>query len=226
MRSPLLAILLISPSLTFSQNEISPAPAALFKVVPQNFIDNTLKIGTEIFNKSRSKSVNIYLYGRWDGESGDQAFYYGETHYKGVGAEVQYRKYISPLKQYTTRRNKNYLQGIYVGGYAQAASYSNEGDFILNNYDFNTGQRTSTLINIHESIGNWGTGFVIGVHRTLWNVLFIDAYLGGGIQWSDVIRSVIPPNILNYSYGSYYGIGSPGYQGIMPKFGIQLGIPL
>ena len=113
-----------------------------------------------------------------------------------------------------------------MGGYIQGASYSNEGDFILNNYDFNTGQRTSTLINIHESIGNWGTGFVIGVHRTLWNVLFIDAYIGGGIQWSDVIRSVTPPNVLNYSYGSYYDIGSPGYQGIMPKFGIQLGIPL
>jgi len=78
---------------------------------------------------------------------------------------------------------------------------------------------------VEESIGNWGTGFTIGFHRTLWNVLYIDAYLGGGIQWSDVIQ-MSTPNFNFDNYSSYSGITDPAYQGIMPKFGLQLGIAL
>lgn len=226
MKSLLVVLLMVIAKVAVGQDEKDQTPSALFKVVPQNFVDNTLKIGTEFFNKSRSKSVSIFVYGRFDSDPNSGPFYYGENRYKGLGGEAQYRKYISPLQPYVTRRNKNYLRGIYVAGYIQGASYSNEGNYISSHYDRNTGQYTSTVVNVHESIGNWGTGFTIGVHRTLWNVLFIDAYVGGGIQWSDVIRTVSPPVNPNYSGYYYTGITSPGYQGIMPKFGIQLGIPL
>jgi len=200
-------------------------PRALFKVAPQNFAENTLKIGTEIFNKKRTKSYSLYVYGRFDSNNSSEPYYYGDDFYKGLGGEFQYRKYISPLQNYTTRKGKTFLQGIYVSGYLQAAAYKNEGEFIYYSYDPSTGQHTNYHVTMEESIGNWGTGFTIGVHRTLWNVLYIDAYIGGGIQWSDVIR-MSNSNLSNYNYSSYSGITDPAYQGIMPKFGLQLGIAL
>ena len=222
--SVLLSILSIA--VLGQSEEISAPPRALFKLVPQNFLENTLKVGFEVFNKNRSKSYSLYLYGRLDNDNNaKQPNYYGDYYYKGLGGEFQYRKYISPIKSYTTRRGKNYLQGIYVSGYLQGACYLNNGDFIFSSYDSNTGQLSQTLITINESIYNVGTGFAIGVHRTLWNVLFFDAYVGGGVQWSDVNRTT-SPSIPASGYPGYYDITDPGYEGIMPKFGLQLGIAL
>ena len=219
-------LLLVSIAVAGQSDEILTPPRALFKVAPQNFIANTLKVGVEVFNKTRSKSYSLYLYGRLDSDNNaNQPNYYGDYYYKGLGSEFQYRKYISPIKSYSTRRGKNYLQGIYVSGYLQGASYVNDGDFIFSSYDQNTGQRSQTLITINETTRNGGTGFTIGVQRTLWNVLFIDAYVGGGVQWSDVNKTITPSIPVNAYYG-YYFITDPGYQGIMPKFGLQLGIAL
>ncbi len=225
MRVLLLPLLLLLSVHAICQDQPTlPLPRALFKVAPQNFAVNSLKIGTEIFNKSRTKSYSLFVYGRFDGNNSTQPYYYGDDFYKGLGGEFQYRKYISPLQNYTTRKGKPFLQGIYVSGYLQAASYKNEGDFIYYSYDPATGQQVNAVV-VNESISNWGTGFTIGFHRTLWSVLYIDAYIGGGIQWSDVIRmSTTNFNFDNYS--SYSGITDPAYQGIMPKFGLQLGIAL
>lgn len=218
--------LLLSFAAAGQVDEPANTPRALFKVVPQNFIENTLKIGVEFFNKKRTKSYSAYVYGRLESNNESQPYYYGDKYYKGLGSELQYRKYISPLKSYTTRKGKNYLQGIYVSGYLQGASYVNEGDFLYYSFDQNTGQQVRSYVNVTESVGNIGTGFTIGVHRTLWNVLFIDAYIGGGVQWSDIIRTTTPPTMLLNDYYGYYSITDPGYQGIMPKFGLQLGIAL
>lgn len=218
-------VLLVVPALCQDQPSL-PLPKALFKVAPQNFIENTLKIGSEIFNKKRTKSYSLYVYGRFDSNNSSQPYYYGDDFYKGLGTEFQYRKYLTPLQNYTTRKGKTYMQGIYVSGYVQAASYKNEGEFIYYSYDQSTGQQNIYTVDVEESIKNWGTGFTIGVHRTLWNVLFIDAYVGGGIQWSDEIRAS-NTNLGNYNnYTSYSGITDPAYQGVMPKFGLQLGIAL
>jgi hypothetical protein len=218
--------LLLSFSAAGQANEITTIPRALFKVAPQNFIENTLKIGVEFFNKERTRSYNVYLYGRLESNNDSQPYYYGDKYYKGLGSELQYRKYISPLNSYTTRKGKNYLQGIYVSGYLQGASYSNEGDFVYYSFDQNTGQQIRSYVKVNESVGNVGTGFTIGVHRTLWSVLFIDVYIGGGVQWSDIVRTGTPATTLLNDYYGYYSITDPGYQGIMPKFGLQLGIAL
>jgi hypothetical protein len=226
MRVLLLPLLLLLSVHAICQDQTTlPLPRALFKVAPQSFIANTLKVGFEFFNKERSKSFSVYLYGRLEGNNEVQPYYIGNKYYKGLGSELQYRKYISPVKSYTTRKGKSYLQGIYAGGYLQGASYINEAEFIYKNFDPNTGQQTKTLITVTESVGNVGTGFTIGVQRTLWNVLFIDAYIGGGLQWSFIDRTNTPVMVLNDYYG-YYSLTDPGYQGIMPKIGLQLGIAL
>lgn len=231
MKTSFLAFLLLCSLAAFGQSEtgLTP-PRALFKVSPQHFTINTLKIGTEIFDKNRTKSYSIFVYGRFDSNRDD--YYYGGGFYRGLGGEFQYRKYISPMKSYTTKRNKNYLRGVYAGGYVQGASYSNDLDYIQRSYDYNTGQFTDRDVNIEQSIANWGTGFVIGFQRTFWEVLYLDVYAGGGIQWADVVTvdrsepaSTTPTN---YYTPTYYitdsSISSPSYQGIMPKFGFTLGV--
>lgn len=221
MKKSLLLMLALYSTILYGQDKAVESPSALFKVTPQNFIVSTLKIGTEVFNKSRSKSLQLLLYGRFNTYS--RAFCCDYDHYKGVGGELMYRKYISPLKSITTKRNRSYLQGIYVGGYVQGAAYSNKGDYSVTRRDPNTNIYTTTIVNVNESTSNWGTGFTIGVHRAIWSVLFIDAYIGGGIQWSDINRVTTPNDV---PLNSYYGtILSPGYQGVMPKFGIQIGVP-
>jgi hypothetical protein len=81
------------------------------------------------------------------------------------------------------------------------------------------------MLYVQESIGNWGAGFIIGMQRTLWNVLYIDMYIGSGLQWADVIRRETPPSS-GYQHYPYRDITTPGYQGILPKFGIQIGVPM
>jgi len=225
MKTPLFALLFLACIPVFSQDdEILTAPRALFKVSPQNFAINTLKVGAEIFNKPRTKSYSLFLYGRFDSNNDTQPYYYGDEFYKGLGGEFQYRKYLTGFKSFQTKRGKDFLQGIYVAGYLTGGTYSNKGEFFRSSYDFNTRQSTSYLVSVDDQVINWGTGFTIGVHRTLWRVLFIDAYIGGGIQWSDFNRKFNPS--LPMSYSSYSGITSPGYQGIMPKFGVSLGVAL
>lgn len=227
MRIITLSILLLGSVVAFSQDESTlTAPRALFKVAPQNFAVNTLKVGTEIFNKTLTKSYCLYLYARYDGNSGPPLFYYSDDFYKGLGGEFQYRKYISGIKNYQTRRGKKYLQGIYAAGYLNAGIYSNKGQFNNSYYNYNTGQSVGSTIYIDDSVVNYGTGFTIGFHRTFWSVLFFDTYFGGGFQLSNVERNFNPSIPMSYYYSSYSGITAPGYQGIMPKFGVQVGVAL
>ncbi len=223
MKSIISVLLTLYAIASLGQSESIKVPRVLFKASPGHFSINTLKLGIEVFNQAKTKSLVFYGYGQLQ-SSNNQSIY--SENYDGLGGELQYRKYISPLKSFTTRKNRNYIQGIYAGAYAQAGSFSREGNYIFYSY---TGSYPppSNNVYIHESVGNWGTGFTIGVQRTLWSVLFIDAYIGGGIQWSDITQTITaaPGTNLN-DYYSYRSVTSPSYQGVFPKFGVQLGIAL
>jgi len=205
--------------------EVLTAPNVLFKTTPQNFLVNTLKIGVEVFNKSRTKSYSLYLNGRLDSDNGAQAYYYDDF-YQGFGAEFQYRKYLNGFTSKKSRRGNDFLQGVYFGGYLNGGTFSNKGEFWISNYDNNTGQVIRSSVYREEYILNVGTGFTIGYHRTFWKVLFFDAYLGGGVQLSTVDRN-FGTTVPDEYYTQYYnGINAPHYRGIMPKIGIALGVAL
>jgi hypothetical protein len=227
MKTPLFILLCIASVPAICQDDIAlTPPRALFKSSPQSFMIKTLRVGVEIFNESRTKSYSLYVSGRLDGNNGSPVFYYDDDFYQGLGAEFQYRKYLNGFTARKTRRDREYVQGVYVGGYLIGGSYSNKGEFVTSERDFNTGQVTVTSYYLDDSILNIGTGFTIGFHRTFWKVLFFDIYVGGGVQLSQIDRNynLITPNL--YYNSSYQGIASPGYQGIMPRFGIALGIEL
>jgi hypothetical protein len=74
-----------------------------------------------------------------------------------------------------------------------------------------------------ERVTNGGFGFTIGYQKTLWQVVFMEAFIGGGVQFSGRSVSGDRPDD---SFYYYTGITDPGYKGIMPKIGLHLGIGL
>jgi hypothetical protein len=71
-------------------------------------------------------------------------------------------------------------------------------------------------------IHNWGGGFTIGYQKTLWQVIFLEAFVGGGIQYSYIIRS----GQQGLAFFRIGGVTDPGYKGILPKVGLNIGIAL
>ena len=74
-----------------------------------------------------------------------------------------------------------------------------------------------------QDITNGGLGFTIGYQKTLWQVLFLEAFGGGGIQFADRKVTGQAPE---YAYYDYDTITDPAYKGILPKIGMNIGIGL
>ena len=213
-----LLFLLAIATIASAQNSEPSIPRTLAKVSPQHFINNSLKIGLERFNSSFTKSFVLFITPRVEGSNSGDLYRRG---YNGVGAELQYRKYISPMREHITKR-RSYYGGIYAAGFAQAGSYTGKFKGESGTYDWRTGIYTSTPYDYKEDVGNWAVGFTLGYHRTFWDVVYIDGYIGGGVQFSDSIKTGTLPNPDDI----YVDIVDPGFHGILPKFGILIGISL
>ncbi len=227
MKAPTALILFLVPILSFSQNTHDSAlKRNVLKVAPQQFTVKSLKLGIEHFNKAFNKSYSLFLIARKERNNQSQF----PSGYDGLGGEFQYRTYLKPLASYQNRNGKDYDQGIYLSGYIQGNAFSGDQSYWYSYVDQTTGGYFVAPFNRHLSIGNWGTGFTIGLQRVLWEILTIDAYLGGGIQWSDVNGEAYGPPPINYKpenseYPSY-NYSDPEFQGILPKAGIHIGIRL
>lgn len=215
-----IAIFCFSFSHTFAQEADLTLSRTIFKLSPQHFIHNSLKAGIERFNKTHSGSFVFFVTGRLENE--DNAF--DREGYDGLAGEIQFRKYISPMKVRTSKKNNIFHQGIYGAAYLQGGSYSGKFSESQAVYDPVTGQYIQqSQYTYKESIGNYGFGFTIGYQKTLWQVVFLEAFVGGGIQFAD---RVITGNKPEPGFFDYSGIADPGYKGILPKIGLHIGIGL
>lgn len=216
-----LAMLVCMTTATYAQDlESAPLSRTILKLSPQHFVHNSLKAGVERFNKDHSGSFALFLTGRM--ENSNERMYESEG-YNGLGGELQFRKYVRPMKLHTSRKGNEYHQGVYAAAYFQGGSYAGKFRSEYSYYDPSTGQMiTQVNYDYKESIGNWGLGFAIGYQKTLWQVIFLEAFIGGGIQFAD--RKVSgQTNGTSYYYS---GITDPGYKGMMPKIGLTIGIGL
>ena len=206
-------ILLALTQAGFAQPE-SATPRTLLKNYPQHVvIINSLKFGAEWFNARYNKSISIFITARGENLGSDvEAF-----GYNGLAGELQYRKYLNPMQEFTTGSNRKFYRGVYAGGFAQGGAY--RGRF---KYESTSGFAKS--YDYSENIGNWAAGFMVGYQRSFWQVIFIDAHIGGGIQWSHKILS--GRSFSSWALDSYAEIGDPDFKGVLPKFGLSIGIPL
>jgi hypothetical protein len=206
--------------MALAQGDAEEFSRTVFKLSPQHFTQNSLKGGVEHFNKHHSASVAVFITGRM--EKNEDSFY-GDG-YDGLAGELQVRKYISPMTTITSRGDRVYQRGIYGAVYVQGGTYSGDFKSEYSYYDPNTGAFvTGAQYDYEEHTGNWGGGFTIGYQQTLWQVVFVEAFIGGGLQFSDRITTGMVPD---QSYFYYDSIWNPYYRGILPKFGLNIGIGL
>lgn len=181
-------------------------PKALIKLSPLQLFSNTLELGIETFNSNYSKSFQ----GTVGFRSGSNEFDKG----KGLSADVAFRKYVLPM-ELRSRKGRDFYQGIYYSVFL-AGSYF-EAEQTSTWWDVNG---TPTTTGFTVEIKSISPGFTIGLQKTIWKVLTLDAFIGGGIKFSESHYS-------GTNYTPYYqGIWDPGYDGIYPKFGAKIGVGL
>lgn len=210
MRTSILLILLLVTPILQAQ-ELKPLPSrSIIKFSPQHLADNTMKLGIEHFNSDYSQSWVGYVAGKWSTEKQSHSHDY----FRGLGAELQYRKYIQPMKIYTSKKSTTYHRGIYtmigVQGFYHRESVTGEikgsSDF---DYNIDTGTMAFTI--------------AFGIQQVWWNKILIDAFAGGGTQFSNTTHSgqLYPSGVVT----SHARI-DPGHQGFLPKIGLHIGLAL
>lgn len=223
MKKYLILLMLAAIGRSAIGQETPSLSRSVFKISPQHFTHNQLKIGLERFNPSYSRSFSLFLVGLFDRYENA-----GHTEgYNGLGTELQYRKYIVPMTAHTTKKDHIYHRGIYFSGYLQGGYYSGKQTGITSTYDPTTGTHTSSPYDYTDNIRNFGGGITFGFQQTLWSKLFFEAYVGGGLQFSSHSSSgTLPHDPYYYYYYDSNSITSLDYQGMLPKIGILIGIGL
>ncbi|MCU0420012.1 MAG: hypothetical protein MUC38_10195 [Cyclobacteriaceae bacterium] len=200
--------------------EVGSMPSRTWaKISPQHFVINTFQLGVEHFTPDFSGSWNFSGGFRSQGGSGTY-----DTEIQGGELDIQYRKYVRPMKVYTGRKNRNYVQGVYVGPFVNGGAYAVDDQYSSTwiSVDQNGRQviQSQTYGSVYDTRHVAG-GLTIGVQRTFWEVLALDVFVGGGVRFSHVEMRATTPN---WSY--YTGVLDPGFSGIFPRIGIKLGISL
>jgi hypothetical protein len=178
-----------------NENDDFEMPKALIKIYPQAFFINTFQLGIETFNSEYSRSFNFDAGLRTRNDNWDDS-------YSGGFGEIAYRKYFVPMQI----RRKNYL-GVYYSiafkaGYYKTTTY----DDFTGNYDEET------------ELWSYSPSFIIGLQKTIWQVLLLDMFVGGAVG-----IPVYPDNAIKVEYAD---ILDPAFKGIYPKIGVKIGIGL
>lgn len=220
----LIAYLAISSA--FSQNEPTEKPIKyIFKMSPQHLAVNVLKVGGEVVNTSGTGSFQLMLQAISNNKN-ESYWTNNGMPYNGFGTELMFKKYLFPLQKITTRKGRQFSQGIYFGGFLQGGLYS--GDFAGTEHTWNWDNTTQTYVrtdydyDFSTKAKNAAAGFVIGLHRVYWKVLSLDAFMGAGYQAGHQKITGNPSEWAN----ELYNFTDPYYYGILPKFGFNLGLVL
>jgi hypothetical protein len=222
-----LATLLACVAITvaLAQTESTEKPIRyIFKTSPQHLVLNILKVGGEVVNKSRTGSFQLMIHAIANNRN--DSYWSSAMPYNGFGTEFTFKKYLFPLQTLTTRKGRQFSQGIYLGGFLQGGIYS--GDFEGTDSDYSWDDtvqdwvRTETPYDYSTKAQNVAAGFTIGFHRVYWKVLSLDAFIGAGYQSG---YQKITGNPSEWA-DEYYDFAEPHYTGMLPKFGLNLGLVL
>ena len=198
----------------------------IVKITPQHFIRNTLYASYERFSPSMKSSVQYslgLLYRR------DRSSWSGFNDYEtqgGVLAEVQGRYYVPAFRQLVSaRNNRAFAQGIYLSGFLRGEYAQIDGAYTVWNSMGNFQEQRP----VSDRVLAINPGFTIGYQRTLWQFIYLDMYLGGGLRIASISRGQTMPPGSGFYNSSFYGGGDIldlAYRGILPKAGISIGIGL
>lgn len=185
----------------------------VFGLSPFHFFDNSISVSGEFFSSDYRKSARLVLTGTFRDVP--------KLSDKGFALEVSGRFYPKSFQCDSAMWSRNGASGIYLGYGAQAGfnEYidNNKFDYYGNNAKL---EQTST----------WVTPFVcFGYQFTLYEVLYLDIFVGGGIKFNNVNREFSGNTTGIYTNPDYQenpNIFQREYRGILPKIGFTLGLGL
>jgi len=204
-------------ALTLSAQEQNALPSrTLLKFSPQHFFVNTLMVGTEHFNSTLSGSWNFSVGVRNQGNNNS----FGPN-ILGADVNVQYRRYVRPMQATVSRKNRSFTQGVYVGPFIQGGFHTVENTFGVMLITDPFGNPVQHRRGWMYETWNVAGGFTLGVQRTLWQVLVLDVFAGGGLRHANT-------NVISNEFGNVFfnDVFDPGYTGIFPRIGFKIGITL
>jgi hypothetical protein len=186
-----------------AKENTSTVPRSIIKISPLQFLSQTLELSVESLNSDYVKAFEIsgaLRSGHYDYDQG-----------RGGSLGIAYRKYVRPLAT-PTRRNPDASQGVYYSLFVKGHYFAGRDAYYWQ----------SPNSDIDESIITVNPGFTIGLQRTLFEVLFIDIFIGGGIKFTNVKYSNAIPNFTFMDYDILH----PAYEGIHPVGGVKIGVGL
>lgn len=175
-------------------------PRTIVKFSPLYFFVNTFQLGIETFNADVSRSFNL--------DVGYRSSSYDYEDESGFDAELAYRRYVAPMRIHT-RKSRQFYQGIYYCIFVRGETFQGKP------YDYNIGRYSENAVRINSL----APGFTLGLQKTLWEIVFLDVSVGGGVKFSD-------GEGLNDPYYYESEITQPGYEGIFPRIGAKIGVRL
>ncbi|MEL7146928.1 MAG: hypothetical protein AAFO69_11205 [Bacteroidota bacterium] len=182
----------------------------IIKLQPFQFIDNTFFLGYEAFNQDYTKSFNI---GMGFITSNTQS-----TEEVGFKYEVQYRIYVNGFKKYVPKRAEApYNRGIYASVYIAGVRSEQTSEF---NY-YNPIQEFFEFRENTRIISAFNPGVTIGVQRSVWDNLYVDFYIGGGVRFANVTDS---DELFPQSDFEIDDVYDREYTGVFPKIGMSIGL--
>jgi hypothetical protein len=187
--------------------EAHPPVKNIVKISPFHFVEGTFLMSYErMLNEQKSSlMLSLGLHSRTARNFSTGA----RTPEFGYQEELQYRLYVIPPLDYSRNgRDFWYFKGFYAGPYVSHRYL--ERSVVV--WDWILQQNVSEDEKIHEMSG----GVVLGVQIALGNKFFMDFYTGGGIKRS----------IGDIQTTSFIAVTEPGYNGVYPKVGFQIGIGL
>ena len=181
----------------------------IVKISPFHFADGTFLLSYEHM-LSENKSSLMFSAGLHSRTNYNRAFGGSGTPDPDFGfqEEFQYRIYVIPPQDYSRNdRGFWYFKGFYAGPYLKHRYLQRtvtQWDWVL---QVNTDEK--------ENINQVAGGVLLGVQFAIGNRFFMDFYTGGGVQRS-----------FGEVSNQFISVGQPGYSGVVPQIGFQIGIGL
>lgn len=199
------AVLVVFALLSFS---LVKSQEKLMKVSPFHFADATFNMSLEK-EIGGDKSVNLTggIHLVEDGWNYDNE--------KGLTAEIQLRKYVMNFK-----KSESKLNGVYVAPYGRLSYFRMNDTYYDWYYEYDDlgnyiDWREETSVIASSKSGQ--AGVVMGVQYIISDVVLVDFFLGGGLQYSIEAGN---------RDDRYYGDNFRFYTGVLPKIGFNFGVKL
>lgn len=213
MKKITIVILLLSVGLSSvnAQEKIN----SLVKNSPFHFIGNTFHMSYE---KSFAIDKSVNISGGFHLNSENMHFPWNSEQEIGWAGELQVRKYLLNFK-----KSNSGLSGVYVAPYAKGAYFRTEGSddiALMGEYSENwVGEDYAPEESYVREIKNIQVGALMGVQVLFANVVSMELFLGGGVQFAEVVGSY------QYFYDGDDNWGK-SYTGVMPRIGFNIGVAL